>query len=88
MKNTERKDRALRILGIYIGMSKGEALNKQNAAEKHGVSVKTIQRDIEDLRDYLEEEHEMTIVYDRHTDSYFITEKFAYEETEESSENS
>lgn len=69
-------NKGFRLLDIYERLNKGEHLNKQEAADKYKVSVKTIQRDLEDLRNYLSEKYydegDISIKYSRSKDSYFL----------------
>lgn len=44
-----------RILQIYTMLLRGESISKEKLAREYEVSEKSIQRDIEDLRDFLEE---------------------------------
>ena len=63
-------DRAIRILDIFINLSRGGELNKHDAAVRYGVSDKTIQRDIEDMRVFLENKLQITIKYQKSKDTY------------------
>ena len=59
-----------RILGIYTKLLSGNIVNKLKEAQEYGVNERTIQRDIEDIRCYMETEAERTgcinsVVYDR-----------------------
>ena len=45
-----------RILSLYDSLNKGAVVNKQQAAAMFSVSEKAIQRDLEDLRAYLDDE--------------------------------
>ena len=49
------RDKAFRALEIYDRLRKGEKLLKEKLANEYGVSLKTIQRDINELRNYLYE---------------------------------
>lgn len=53
MIDTENK--GARLLDIYERLSHGEVISKKELAEIYGVTVKTIQRDIDELRAYLAE---------------------------------
>lgn len=70
------KDKAFRQLNIYERLNRGEKLFKEALASDFGVSLKTIQRDIEDLRIYLSEMHfdeeTTTIKYDRANNYYYL----------------
>ena len=54
MKNTQ-EDKAGRILSLYSRLSEGRVVNKTEEAERYGVSLRTIQRDISDIQNYLQE---------------------------------
>ena len=62
-------NKGFRLLNIYERLNKGEVVCKEELARDFGVSLKTIQRDIDDLRAYLTEAHiteiEATIKYDK-----------------------
>ena len=45
-------DKNTRILEMYTMLTRGEGLNKRSLARQFGVAEKSIQRDIEDLRDF------------------------------------
>lgn len=70
------KDKAFRQLNVYERLNRGEKLFKEALASDFGVSLKTIQRDIEDLRTYLSEMHfdeeTTTIKYDRANNYYYL----------------
>ena len=69
-------NKGFRLLSIYERFNKGELLTKENLAHEFCVTVKTIQRDIDDLRAYLSEMHffegEATIKYDRSKGGYYL----------------
>lgn len=69
-----QEDRGFRLLRIYETLNKGMPLRKAALAEQFGVSEKTIQRDIEDLRAYLAEEYATDAVaevrYDKAKNEY------------------
>ncbi len=44
-----------RILDLYIKLSEGKIVNKAESAVDYGVSERSIQRDIEDIKEFLEE---------------------------------
>lgn len=60
--------KSFRLLNMYEKLNRGDIVNKKDFAEKFGVSEKSIQRDIEDLRTYLfecyESGNDVTIDYD------------------------
>ena len=53
-----------RIINLYNRLYDGELLVKSEEAERFGVNERSIQRDIEDLRDYLADDpsEERTII--------------------------
>lgn len=63
-------------MSIYERLNKGELLIKDKLAIEFGVSEKTIQRDIDDLRAYLAETHfsetEVLIKYDKSKGEYYL----------------
>lgn len=67
-------NKGFRLLNMYERLNRGELLNKKLLAEQFGVSAKTIQRDLEDLRSYFAEMHsdegETSISYDKAKDRY------------------
>lgn len=71
-----RGNKGFRLINIYERLNKGEVLNKSELAESYGVTEKTIQRDLDDLRSYLAETHtfesEITIKYDKAKNGYFL----------------
>lgn len=70
-------DRISRVLSIYTKLLDGEVVNKAIEARKHGVNERTIQRDIDDIRNFFDEDVERagflnSIVYDRTEKGYRI----------------
>ncbi|MCF2647410.1 helix-turn-helix transcriptional regulator [Niallia circulans] len=69
-------NKGFRLLSIYERLNKGEILEKVQLAGYFGVTQKTIQRDIDDLRVYLAEtyfsESETTIKYDKVKNGYYL----------------
>ena len=66
--------KTFRMLNIYERLNKGETLSKDRLSLEYTVNEKTIQRDIEDLRCYIQEKHyeekDSTIKYDRELKGY------------------
>lgn len=63
-------DQISRVLGIYTKLINGYLINKAEEAERYGVNERTIQRDIDEIRNHLENEAEDTgfinsVIYDR-----------------------
>ena len=69
-------NKGFRLLNIYERLNKGEVISKDALARDFGVSLKTIQRDIDDLRAYLAETHftetEVSIRYDKEKNGYYL----------------
>ena len=69
-------NKGFRLLSMYELLNKGELITKSDLATRYGVSEKTIQRDIEDLREYLActhfDEGEVSITYDRSRSGYYL----------------
>ncbi|MDR1885776.1 MAG: WYL domain-containing protein [Synergistaceae bacterium] len=72
----DRTDKSFRLIGMYEMLSRGGGVAKLDLAERFGVSEKTIQRDIDDLRAYLAEgrpsESGASIRYDRARNEYAL----------------
>lgn len=63
-------DQISRVLGIYTKLINGYLISKAEEAERYGVNERTIQRDIDEIRNHLENESEDTgltnsVIYDR-----------------------
>lgn len=69
-------NKGFRLLNLYERLNKGEVVSKDALAKDFGVSLKTIQRDIDDLRAYLAEIHftemEVSIQYDKAKNGYYL----------------
>ena len=64
--DTRADNRSYRLLDLYKRLQQGEALSKRELADRYGVSEKTVQRDIEGLREYLAgEQSYLEVVYDK-----------------------
>ena len=55
MNSPQQKDD--RILSLYSRLQKGDVIRKREEAQRFGVTEKSIQRDIDTLRAFLESEH-------------------------------
>ncbi len=69
------KDKAGRILSIYSELMNGHIINKAEKAAVYGVTERSIQRDIDDIRDFLEQEAveqgiRNEVIYDREKKGY------------------
>lgn len=72
-----KKDKAFRMLSMYDRLTGGQALFKAEEAERFGVNEKSIQRDFEEIREYLDEQADLTgnrkqLVYDHARRAYRI----------------
>ncbi len=75
MKEETKSDQIGRVLKIYSKLSDGHVVNKVEEAELYGVNERSIQRDIDHIRDFLDKEAARTgivntIVYDRTEKGY------------------
>jgi len=65
-----KNDKIERVLGIYTKLMNGCLVNKVEEAQNYGVNERSIQRDIDDIRNFLELDSENTgfinsVIYDR-----------------------
>lgn len=65
-----KSDKIGRVLGIYTKLINGYLVSKMEEAVNYGVNERSIQRDIDDIRNYLEEDGERvgcinSVIYDR-----------------------
>lgn len=51
----DTENKGARLLDMYERLSHGEVISKKEMAKTYGVTIKTIQRDIDELRAYLAE---------------------------------
>ncbi|MBQ7370461.1 MAG: WYL domain-containing protein, partial [Blautia sp.] len=59
--NEELKgDQIGRVLQIYSKLSEGYVVNKAEEAARYGVNERSIQRDIDHIRNFLDEDSERT----------------------------
>ena len=66
----EKNNKIERVLGIYTRLLNGSVVKKAEEAVNYGVNERTIQRDIDDIRNYLELDGERVgcinnVIYDR-----------------------
>ena len=66
----ENKDKVQRVLGLYSKLQNGQLINKAVEAARYNVNERSIQRDIDDIRAFLEINTDITgmantIIYDR-----------------------
>ena len=70
MNEEMKSDQIERVLQIYSKLSDGFVVNKAEEATRYGVNERSIQRDIDHIRSFLDKDSERTgvvnsIVYDR-----------------------
>ena len=70
-----KSDKIARILGIYTKLMNGGIVNKAEEARQYGVNERSIQRDIDDIREYFENETAdigfiNSVIYDRSAKGY------------------
>ena len=75
MEEKIKGDKIRRVLQIYTKLSDGYIINKAEEAQGYGVNERSIQRDIDDIRNFLDADSERTgvvnsIVYDRQEKGY------------------
>lgn len=68
--NNIKIDKIERVLGIYTKLINGQLVNKLEESANYGVNERSIQRDIDDIRNYLEADDEKvgcinSVIYDR-----------------------
>lgn len=71
----EKNNKIERVLGIYTRLLNGDIIKKSEEAVNYGVNERSIQRDIDDIRNYLELDGERvgcinSVVYDRFRKGY------------------
>ena len=70
-----KSDKIERVLGIYTKLMNGYLISKAEEAVNYGVNERSIQRDIDDIRNYLEADAERvgcinSVIYDRFGKGY------------------
>ena len=72
-----KSDKIARVLDIYTSLMEGNLVNKAGAARKYGVNERSIQRDIDDIRNYLsntaaDNGYLNSVIYDRNQKGYCL----------------
>lgn len=74
----EKADKSTRLLEIYKRLNKGGYVSKKDLASEFGVSLKSIQRDIDALRDFIQQNEtpgsDEIIKYDKVKNAYYLVE--------------
>ena len=71
-----RKSKNYRTINMYVRFCEGKTINKTEEAQRFGVDERSIQRDIDDIRAFLDERRigsKDTIEYDRTKKSFIMT---------------
>ena len=64
-KNEDKNEgKIIRVLEIYTRLLNGAVINKEEEAERYGVAKRSIQRDIDSIREYLRRTDNKSGVYD------------------------
>lgn len=71
----EKEDKIQRVLGLYTKLINGSVINKATEATNYNVNERSIQRDIDDIRNYLEQQGTEdgilnSVEYDRQVKGY------------------
>lgn len=75
MKEDVRSDQIVRILQIYSKLLEGRIVNKAEEATRYNVNERSIQRDIDSIRNFLDDDSERTgavntVIYDKNEKGY------------------
>lgn len=73
--NNEKREKTERVLAIYTKLMNGQIVNKAHEAKEYGVDERSIQRDIDSIRNFLDLNMEQTgiinsVIYDRSQKGY------------------
>ena len=67
-------EKAHRVLLLFYRLLKGERIHKANFAFEHHVTERSVERDIQTIRNCLEEQHSnMALLFDRKDESYYLS---------------
>lgn len=74
---SDKNNKVERVLGIYTKLMGGYVVNKAEAAQEYGVNERSIQRDMDDIRNFLELDSTKhgyinSVVYDRDKKGYYL----------------
>ena len=75
MDEESRHEKIERVLGIYTKLMNGDIVNKHYESLRYDVTERSIQRDIDDIRNYFDEEsgsagYTNSVIYDREKKGY------------------
>ncbi len=71
----EKKDKVMRVLSIYKRLIEGNIINKEVEANHYNVTTRSIQRDIDAIRSFMDKENDSTgvinsVIYDYENKGY------------------
>lgn len=79
--------KSMRILSLYERLCQGEVIQRQTLAEEFGVDPKTISRDLNEIQQYLDQNHQGvpggTITYDRSLGGHILMKDVSFWLTKE-----
>lgn len=71
----EKTDRSIRLLKMFDMLQRGAGINSRELQDRFGITAKSVQRDIEELRTYIADNYDQAegenIEYSRIQKSYF-----------------
>ncbi len=75
-----RENKSIRLLSIYDCLRNGKGVNKLEISARFGVSTRTIQRDIDDIRAYYAERRitnadSFIIIFDKKSGRFYLEEE-------------
>ena len=80
MSQDNKQEKITRVLVIYTQLLNGRTVNKAQAADIYGVNERTIQRDISDIRNFLEDpdlnDDYNTVVYDSDRNGFRMDQQY------------
>ena len=72
----DRAGKMERILGIYTKLIEGRVVNKHEEAVRYGVNERSIERDIEDIREFFDHDvdsnYHNSVLFDKHFGGYVL----------------
>ena len=68
----EKKDKVMRVLSIYKRLMEGDIINKEAEANYYNVTTRSIQRDIDDIRSFMDMENSKTGVLNSVMVKFFL----------------
>ena len=77
-----RGDKIERVLQLYAKLADGYVIHKEEEAQRFGVNKRSIQRDIDDIRNFLDADAERTgivnsVIYDRQEKGYRLEQLYS-----------